>query len=292
MKALLSVIIVSLNDLALLERCLQALHAQPGYEQVEFLVVIRRSAEQVADLRGLWPGVRWCQAPDGETIPRMRSLGLQACQGEYVALLEDDCVVSDTWLQAVLDDRPTTYSGLGGAINPDSYRSGLDWGIYFCEYARFMSPFQGEVAYLPGNNVSYKKEALGSLDNQDGFYEVFLHDGWLKGGKKLYAHPGMGVNNVNHWSARFGTIIPFHYGRAFGGLRFQTKAITLRLAYAFLALLMPLVRSWRVIRVVLQRRGYLTEMIKALPWILVFNTCWSTGELVGYLSGPGNSAWR
>jgi glycosyltransferase involved in cell wall biosynthesis len=288
----LSIIIISLNGVALLEKCLQALLSQPSPGPIECLVVIRRLPEEVASLQALWPQVRWLHAPVGETIPRMRSLGIQASQGERIVLLEDDCVVNGSWLQAVLDDRLDAYSAVGGPIDPRRYQTRLDWCIYFCEYARFMSPFDGEVRYLPGNNVAYNKLALGKLDSQDGFYEVFLHEQWLKDGKKIYAHPGMLVQNENHWSARFAMRVPFQYGRAFAGLRFQSKSVRMRLVYALLSFLMPVVRSGRTVQIVLQRRRFVSEMVGALPWILVFNSYWSAGELMGYLFGPGASAWR
>jgi hypothetical protein len=183
---------------------------------------------------------------------------------------------------------------VGGAIEPGDYTRGLDWGVFYCEFGRFMAPFSGPVNALPGNNVSYRSEAMDPALIKHGFYEIFIHERWQKSGIELYAVSDMVVKNNNSWRFANCTVIPFHHGRAYAGQRFGTRFSARRLIYAVLATLLPIVKSFRTFREVHSRRRRDLPLVRALPWILVFHGFWSMGELVGYLAGPGNSIgkWR
>src|SRR6185503_11180481 len=127
----------------------------------------------------------WLEADPAETVPRMRALGIRRSQGETVALLEDDCEVSPGWCAAALG---TGEAVVGGPLEPDSYERGLDWAVFFCEYARFLPPLQGPVAALPGNNASYPRPLVaGWLDahGDEGFLDVFAHEHWRERGVRL-----------------------------------------------------------------------------------------------------------
>ena len=71
----LSIVIVSLNSAALLERCLAALDEQAERSVAEVLVVRdpTTSGEVGRRLRRRFPRVRWLDAPPGSTVPAMRS---------------------------------------------------------------------------------------------------------------------------------------------------------------------------------------------------------------------------
>lgn len=291
----LSVVIVCLNNLIVLDRCLAALTAQARSCDMEILAVGRWDGEQsVRDLRLRYPAVVWLSVPDTYTVPLMRTQGITHSQGEVIALLEDDCVVNDGWCQAVMRAHQRAYDAIGGPIEPGNYQRRLDWAIYFCEYARFMSPFSGRVSALPGNNVSYKRGLLSQVREDEGFYEVFFHWQLQQAGKTLWAEPGLAVSNVNHWSWRHVSAVPCHHGRAFAGMRALNFAQGRRCLYAGLSLALPLVKTIRVAREVIARKRYIQQFFFALPWILLFMLNWSLGEFRGYLLGAGNSAeqWR
>jgi hypothetical protein len=239
--------------------------------------------------------VRWLDAEPGHNVPHMRAAAIRLAAGEVVALLEDDCLVGPAWCEAVLDQRPDR-PVVGGAIEPDGYTGGLDWAVFYCEYARFLPPLHGEVAALPGNNASYHRDlALRWLDEHgaDGFLDVAAHRDWQEEGIPLRAEGRMTVRNVNRWTQDTATRSAFHHGRAFGGLRFRgAGAVRRRLFFAGGSPLLPLLKTARVAREVLRRAGPRGSLVRALPWIIVFHTSWALGELVGYLFGPGRSAAR
>lgn len=292
----LSVIVVSFSRLATLERCLSALVAEVRSVQAEVLVV--RRSDDVDPLRSRFPAVRWIPARPDETVPRMRSLGLESSGGDPVALLEDDCVVAEGWCAALLSAHQGSSAAVGGPIEPGNYRRARDWGVFFCEYGRFMSPLTGEVAVLPGNNISYKRSALEKLAadvrNPNGFYETFANARLRQSGEVLRAAPRMIVHNANSWSREWLTTLPYHHGRGYGGLRVAGRSAAVRFGFAAFAVVLPAVQVGRITREIARRGRHLGRLVCALPWILLFATSWSVGEGVGYLFGPGRSLqhWR
>jgi len=292
----LSVIVVCLNSAQVREACLSALAAQAGKESTEILAVGYWGIEddKQIQMRQRFPDVHWLAVSTNTTVPQMRTSGILQSQGEIVALLEDDCVVPDRWCHEIYKAHEDSQAVIGGAISPGGYRRWLDWAVYFCEYARFMPPFSGSQDALPGNHVTYKRTILPSLKEGDGFYEVFFHAEWLKSGEKLIADPALSVKNINQWSVRHITRLPFHHGRAFAGMRAESFSIWRKFLYAVLSISLPVVKAARLAGEVAKRRRYMVEFFLSIPWTTIFLASWSLGELIGYAAGPGHSAdeWR
>jgi len=289
----LSVIVVCLNHPRVRVRCLEALTAQTKSSDVEILAVGRRLGDpDNSRLRERFSKVHWIDAPKEDTVPLMRTRGIAASCGAIIALLEDDCVVTDGWCQGVIAAHRTEHVAIGGAIEPSADYKLIDWAIYFCEYARFMAPFAGVVSALPGNNVSYKRVIVSDVKESDGLYDVFFHWQLQQSGKILVADPRLIVYNANHWSRAHVTASPFHHGRAFAGMRAKYFSRAKRIVYAGLALGLVVVKVARVARQVMSRKTYVKEFFLSLPWTTLFMLSWSCGEFLGYLFGAGDSAAR
>jgi hypothetical protein len=294
----LSVIVVAFNDSELLSRCLDALTPQIAAGDCELLVVGDESKEAEMQLvLARFPQARFLAAAAGETVPRMRQRGIEHSQGKVVALLEDDCLVGPEWCAGLLAAHTSPAPAIGGAVNPDPYVRRHDWAVYFCEYARFISPFAGPVAALPGNNVSYKRERLhvlpGPLESDDGFHEFFAHQEWQQAGESLLAEPRMAVRQMNRWRREHLTRIQYHHARGFAGIRARPFSRGTRLLRAGMSVGLPLLLVGRIIRALRGRRLW-GKFLSALPWILAFAVSWAMGEAVGYLWGAGDSesSWR
>jgi len=295
----LSVVIASTNDGALLIRCLEALTADADPARVEVLVArdtARTDGLDGTGVRERFPAVRWIDAPPGSTVPRLRAIGIGESRGEIVGLLEDDCVVRPGWCPAAIRAHVGPDLAIGGAVEPGPYAKALDWGVYFCEYGRFMLPVRkASHPPLPGNNVTYKRRALTELSSSpDGFQEVFAHAAWQRAGLKTSATPALVVWNVNAWSLRHVTVLPYHHGRGYAAKRFRNKSFGLRVVIAVMALGLPVLKTCRIVASTVSRRRLIGQLLAALPWVLVFTASWSVGESVGSLFGPGSSPsrWR
>jgi hypothetical protein len=293
----LSVVVVSFNETWQLERCLRSLAAQVAPPKTEVIVVRKwdRETDDMAALQSAFPDTRWLNATDG-TIPRMRSQGIAASRGDVVALTEDDCVVEAHFGSALLRAHSSPHVAVGGAVEPGSYKTALDWATYFCDYARFMLPFpEGDASVLPGNNVSYKRAVVAellSLGGADGVQEAFIHAAWSRSGRPMKADPQVVVRNENSWTVAAVSSLPFHHGRAFAGQRGQSWPLPRRLAFAAAAVVLPALHGGRILTRVVGRRRRVGKLARALPWVALFGLSWSAGECVGYALGPGTSLQR
>lgn len=287
----LSVIVISLNSVAVLAQCLAALRDQAQAVGAELLVVRRGLQEDAAclALAGEHPHVTWIDAPAQSTIPQQRGLGIGCSQGEIVGLLEDDCVANPQWCAAAIASHEGPYKAVGGPIEAGAYQSALDWAVFICEYGRFLPPLAPPVRLLPGNNVTYRREALDGVDLEQGLYEVFLHEQWLAAGEVLQADAGLAVTNVNHWSAKKVLRSAYHHGRTFAAMR-GGRLRWRRYLYGALSPLVPLVQTVRVMRTVMAKGRFGQALVRSLPWIVVFYEVWAWGEWHGYWFGPGTSA--
>lgn len=296
----LSVVVVSFNAPALLAQCVSAIAAQSRPSEVEIVVVADATRAEALDaLTPRFPSVRIVRAPASSTVPRMRVLAIEQCRGDIVALLEDDCVVEPGWCDAISAAHRGDEVAVGGAVEPGPYRRGLDWAVYFCEYGRFMLPLrpQPEIALaLAGNHVSYKRHVVQRAlpDLAGGFYDLFVHTTWAAARLPMRAEQNLVLRNLNSWSLRHVTTVPYHHGRAYAGQRFAGQPAWRRAGIGCLALALPVVKVGRVVRDVVARRRYAGRLLQALPWIVVFMTSWSVGEAIGCVGGPGTSAskWR
>ena len=290
----LSVVVVSISGAELLDECLEALISQPQSEQIEIHVISKEPRHTVLLEGKNHTKIHWQKVAAAKTIPAMRTLGIMESTAKLIALIEDDCRVGPEWLKSVLSAHHGDHIAIGGAIEPGEYSGGLSWGVFYCEYARFLAPYSGTVKALPGNNVSYKSSAIDAAQIEQGFYDVFVHEQWRKSGIDLVAVSGMIVRNNNSWQIEHCTSSPFHHGRAYAGQRFGDRFTFRRLLYGVLAASLPIVKSIRTLREIQSRKRTELPLFKALPWIIIFHSCWSVGEFIGYLMGPGqsNEKWR
>ncbi|HEY9778076.1 MAG TPA: glycosyltransferase [Planktothrix sp.] len=295
--AKLSVVVVSFNEAPLLERCLRSLAQQEGECE---LIVVRDSARMTADIarvRAEFARFAWLEAPARSTVPAMRTVGIEQSSGDVIALTEDDCIVSTDWCARLRQAHDAQKAvAIGGPVQPGDFSRALDWGVFFCEYARFMPPYAGIVRALAGNNMSYKRVAIDQLKASEkiasGFYEVFVNSSLQQSGHELYAEESLAVSNNNSWSWSNVTTVPYNHGRGFAGSRFSS--LTKRLPYLGVSLLLPALQTLRVCRQVISRKRHLVPLVRALPVIALFWSSWSVGEFMGYLLGPGRSLeeWR
>jgi hypothetical protein len=294
--ASLSLVVVSFNELGLLERCLASIVGDA--DDTEVIVVRAAGMEKPDRLRHSYARFIWLEAPERCTVPQMRRLGIETSSGDIVALTEDDCLMQPSWSRLLRRAHEQNFQAIGGAVVPAEFDSPLDWGVFFCEYARFLPPFEGVVTALPGNNVSYKRATLHALQAkglfETGFYEAFVNLTLMQSGEQLHADRELSVTNINHRRLPNATSVPFHHGRGFAGMRFAQHSSWLRAPYLAITVVLPALQTLRVCHQVLSRKQYRTQLLGALPAILLFWISWSIGEFMGYLLGPGASLeqWR
>lgn len=101
--SLFSVVIPNWNGVRHMPACLEALRAQ-SYESVEVIVVDNASTDgSQALITAQFPEVRLVALPENRGFTGACNAGMQAAQGEFIALLNNDTEVDPNWIASVID---------------------------------------------------------------------------------------------------------------------------------------------------------------------------------------------
>lgn len=286
------------DDLA---RCLQALHEQVDPPTLEILVPYDDPCQDVTALAERYPEVRFLHAEGLDTAAAraggsrehhdtLRTLGLKAARGHYIALTEDHAVQEPRWcagLVRLLDEHPQV-AAIGGAVECGTDRA-LNWAVYYCDFGRYQNPLpQGPAEFVSDSNVVYRREALEAIRDvwEDDYHETLVHWKLVELGHEIWLTPDVEVAQTRG-DLRLGEALRERYvwGRSFAGTRVSGQSLPRRLLYACFSPLLPLLMTARMGRGALRRRRHLGKFLRAKPLILLLTGVWALGECVGYLTG-------
>jgi N-acetylglucosaminyl-diphospho-decaprenol L-rhamnosyltransferase len=132
----LSIIIVSYNARADLERCLDSLRAAPPARSHEIVVVDNQSADGSAEAAARRTGVRVIQSGINAGFACATNIGIRASSGQNLLLLNSDTVVPDGAIDRLLDelDRDPDVAVVGPRLVNGEGRAELSYG-------RMIGPF-------------------------------------------------------------------------------------------------------------------------------------------------------
>jgi GT2 family glycosyltransferase len=288
-----------------LQRCLRALHKQTLRIPMDVIVPYDDPCAEVVTLAAEFPGVKFVRADTLDTRKAragasrehhdtLRTIGLRAAAGDVVALTEDHAHAAHNWCEemvAALERHPKA-AAVGGAVDCDSDRL-LNWAVWFCDFGRYQNPLpEGRSEFVSDSNVAYRRSALQSVEAvwRDDYHETAVHWAMVDAGFELCTTPRVIV-----WQARsdlaLGSALRerFVWARSFAGTRARMVGSPMRWIYALLSPLLPLVMTWRLARTAFQRGRYKGRFVRALPLIVILQTVWGAGELVGYVTAdPGS----
>ena len=99
---LVTVIVVTLNNLNLLRNCLRSLFAQ-DYGAIEIVVVDNGSEEDVGSmLAEEFPEVRMVRLDKNYGFAGGNNRGIETAQGKYIALINNDAVAAPQWISSLV----------------------------------------------------------------------------------------------------------------------------------------------------------------------------------------------
>lgn len=288
----LSVVIASNNGLPVLEECLNSLYQQPDYDVAEVIVAGRCGGINHNVIETKFPQVRLLRFEERKTIPELRGIGMSHAKGEIVAVTEDHCIVPADWFSQILKAHESGCAVIGGAVENACHKRILDWATFFCEYSRYINPVpDGAVTDLPENNVSYKRYVLGDVEDalRSGYWEGFAYKKMLQRGYKFLSVPSIVVYHKKSSGLSEFILQRYYYSRSFAGMRIHNVHILKRIFYINLSILLPVLLFTRSILCILRKKRFYKEFIMSSPLLLFFYIIWASGELAGYLFGPGDS---
>lgn len=253
------------------------------------------SARPPVDAIAALDGVDWLEIESSEaTIPRLRGRALAHAQGRWVAFTEDFCVPAPGWTEALLRRlEDTSAAAVGGPVDR---RDGhpRDWALTFVEYGRCLAaPAAGPVERLPEINLAYDLETLQRhFGKRLDEVAPSAIDAALRGaGETFWYEPEMLMIDASARAFWPSCRALFDHGRLWGGGSWRGRSGVLRVARLAATPALALLSLLRIARGAHHARR-LGRLMICLPWALALQVCWSLGEAMGTLLGPGASATR
>jgi hypothetical protein len=261
-----------------LAMCLEALEPQRDGVQV----LVREGRPSPTDLRARFP---WAQfAATDQLVPEHWRDGIDLASGEIVALTIGQMIPAPDWI-AMIRKLHASHDVVGGAIEPGRGLRLVDWGEYFCRYARDMPPFPGrESDDLPGDNAAYTRSRLETVRElyRDGFWEPEVHRRLSADGVVLWQAPELVVAQGR--SAGFAAFVRQRvlHGRKHGRERGSRGGKSQNLVRVLTSPLVPFVMTLRVARLVLRKQRHRGRFVAALPLVFTYNAAWALAEGLGH----------
>lgn len=200
----------------------------------------------------------------------------------WVAVLHAAALPAPGWFAAMTREieRDGQSDGYWGPIEPKPAIAADRMLGYLTEYCQFHRPVEPGLREVPGSNLVLPRERIGAATDfsktrllGQGLAPKYVADAVV-----LYARP----NPLAGYCRR-----RFSHGRAFAAAR--TPHLPLVQAFPLCAAL-PFVRTGRIVRHAWRHRELRGVTLRLVPAILLAESCWSAGELIGYVTRRAGDA--
>jgi hypothetical protein len=292
----LSVVMVVGEERERARRAVAAVAAQSVGAAIELVVVdLRPDRRPVVEDVQLETTV--IERPTETSWSAVRQAGAVAARAPVVAFVEDHVYAEPGWAEALLQ----TYDAHRDAVAVGyAFANARDGGrpdaTLFAEYGRWVVPASGgRWSALPGNNVSYRRDALLELAGREAgalAVDFTLHAELLRRGSFLVASGAV----VRHqgFPRLTDTMRANHeYGRVLAAARVARGSWSpaRRALYAAGSPVVPLLNAARLART-LPGRGLWGSALRSAPTCLAIWAAAASGELVGYVTASGAEGER
>ncbi|MDE3091303.1 MAG: hypothetical protein KGJ80_18200, partial [Chloroflexota bacterium] len=196
-------------------------------------------------------------------------------------------IPAKNWVAEILRAHQEPHAAIGGAIENARDANLVDWAVYFVRYTSYMLPFRAGPMQVPGDNGTYKRDALaGQMEwiRAKGFWEAGVNARLKAQSQTLWGDPSIVVYHKRAFTFRGFSRQRFVHGRIFGRMRAQESAPARRAYYLLTSPAIPFVFLARILRNMLVKRTHWLRFVLSLPLVLWFLLCWSIGEFVGLIS--------
>jgi hypothetical protein len=287
---------VSAREGARIFELLSAMRRQRPAVRHEIIVADRLNNEVSARIAADFPEVTLIPCANETTLPALRAAALASAQGTYAIVTEDHCVPADDWLAEIVATfrrAPSDVAAVGGSVANGLRDRWIDRATFQCEYGKYVPPVaDGPSDDLPGMNVGYLREHLGTIDPallRTGFWESGVHSALRRRGSTFLSSSRIRLTHKKHLGLLEFVQQRFWYSRHFAGNRFPANSVARRALAFALTPVLPFILLWRFHRAALGRSGYFGDFVALLPLLAIFALVWAIGEMVGYALGPGDA---
>lgn len=294
----LSVILITPDTFETVRRTCGYLAAQSIVERLELILCAPLESELHADTEML---ARFGKTTIVETgncrvVAQVKAMAARKASAPHIAFIEEHAFPHPCYAQHLLEALEQGYAAAGPLMVNANPKLAASWANFVIEYGPWAGWSEARSPeHLPGNNGSYRREALLSFETSleamlDA--ESLLHWELKRRGERLRHEPRAKVFHVNITAFQPFWKVHYYYSRMFASARAAAWPIWKRLLYAGGGALIPIIRlkrHWPDIRRV-------TPASSRTPtfWVLLALGLVSAaaGEVVGYFAGAGRSRER
>jgi hypothetical protein len=260
------------------------------------LVVVDGSGLVAPGPEAVGPHTRWISRP-GESVFQMRAAGYAECRGEIVAVTEDHCEPAANWIERILaahEAHPDAIA-IGGVVENGTTDRLVDWATFMVTQGPFIPPLlNGPADRLAGAaTVSYKRCALARRPNHGslGAIELFDTAEMRRPGDVLINDDSIRIRHHQSMGLGRTAALQFHNGRTIAAFRRRAMGRGDWLRVVGFAVL-PLYRTVRTVKIAWGKRIPRPIVLVAIPIMTILHYSQASGELIGYVAGPGSSPQR
>jgi glycosyl transferase family 2 len=278
------------------QHALDRLCAQTALDQLQIVVV--DVAPREAQALEIPPGapVELVPAHGVDNWADARRAGVERATAPILAFIEEHCFTEPEWAAALIEAHEGPWATVGYGFrnaNPETY---VSRAAMLTDYGLWLEPVpRGPMSLLPGNNVSYKREAFLSLgDRLEAAYatDFVAHEAFRERGLPMFIEPRALVRHMNFptvWATGYTNYI---WCRAMAAQRARASGwspLRRALQAAVTPAAGPVFRVVRLGRTLRRRRPLLRQFAIGLPVFLLVGMWAAVGEALGYAAGSGTS---
>jgi glycosyl transferase family 2 len=293
----LSVVLVTPDCYETIRRTVAHLRAQTIREQIELLIAVPCAAELEAvpsELEGFF-GHQVIETGALDTVGRVKAEAIRAARAPVVALAEDHAYPDRDWAAALVAAHRHGWAVVGPVVRNANPATMVSWADLAVGYGPWLDPHPGgEVDHLPGHNSSYKRDVL--LGYGEALAELLEAEAVLQWnlrsrGHRLYLEPRAKVSHTNFARRSTWARVQILNGRVFAATRAWGGrwGLPRRALFVVGAPLIPVVRCWRIVRIMRRREPHRRVLMRLLPTLLFGLTFDALGQALGYALGAGDA---
>jgi hypothetical protein len=290
----LSVILPTTDDFSTVRLTVKALREQTARSRIELVIVSPvEDPGVITDEVVGFARVTIVNAGPLEMSNVARVAGIRAASAPIVALAEDHSFPDPDWADALIAAHEAGWAVVGPAVVNANPRSMVSWSNLLLEYSPWLEgTARGTMDDLPGHNSAYRRDLLLAFgDRLEELFEVeAVIQRELRGaGHRMLLEPAARTNHLNFSKVSSSLKLRFHAGRSFAGHRTMGWSAAKRIAYIAGAPLIPVIRFRRILGLLQHSKTYSRLLPRVIPMLCVALAVDGFGELVGYISGPGDA---
>ncbi len=294
----MSVVIVTPDTYGTISRTIECLKAQTVKDKLE-LVIVTLSADDFEvnpEELEVFHGFQVIRSGELISLGQALAAGVKSASAPIIVFSEDHAFPDTLWAEALIESHKNNWAAVGPVICNANPVSSIGWADILIGYSQWLYPNDGgEMDHLPGHNSSYKRRILLEYGEDLARLleaESVLHWDLISKGYKLYLEPGAKIYHLNFGVLSTFLKVQLYMGRTFAAARCRSWSRLKRISFAFGSLLIPFVRFYRIVR----NYSGCSDLLKTKPLVYPILASGllvsSIGEMMGYISGAGDSAQK